>query len=644
MMKSNEQVQVSLRSSFWNRFREVVCQEGIPYQWKALNDELPTASPSHCMQNFRIAGGKAAGKFYGCVFQDSDAAKWLEGVAYSLTWRPDEALERLADQAIDDIVSAQQPDGYLNTYYILNGMENRWTNLMDNHELYCAGHMLEAAVAYYQATGKRKLLDAMIRYVDCIDSAIGPEEGKRHGYPGHPEIELALMRLYQLTQDPKHLKLAKYFVDQRGQAPLYFDEECRAMNRRCHWLDGPVGYQYYQAGKPVREQEDAEGHAVRAMYLYSGMADVALATGDESLTEACKRLWNSAVHRRMYITGGIGSTEYGEAFSFDYDLPNDTCYCETCASIALVFLARRMFRLDPRSEYADVMERALYNGIISGMQLDGKRFFYTNPLEVLPQACAQDPHKRHIKPERQEWFDCACCPPNLIRLLTSLQDYLYAVQGETLYVQLYAGGRLEAQLPGGKLCFTCQTEYPWKENVCFVCDGAEPVQGDMALRIPAWCSGYTLSVNGIPVEEKPQMGYVHLRRVWKAGDKVELTLAMPVTLYQAHSAVREDQGKLAVMRGPVVYCLEEKDNGSALHRLRLGEITGQDFRAVWTDELEGVIALESPGLRELTEACREEALYAPVSAASEKTVSLRWIPYYAWGNRGTGEMCVWVRR
>ncbi|MBE5809216.1 MAG: glycoside hydrolase family 127 protein, partial [Clostridiales bacterium] len=377
---------VTIDDRFWTRTRETVRVEGIPYQWKALNDLIEDAEPSYCMRNFRIAAGKQKGEHAGCVFQDSDIAKWLEGAAFTLRWHPDPELEATMDSAIDEIVDAQQPDGYLDTYYIINGLDKRWTNLKDHHELYCAGHLLEAAVAYYQVTGKRKLLDAMIRYMDYIDTVLGPEEGKLKGYPGHPVLEMALMRLYDITKDPKHLKMAKYFVDQRGQSPLFFKDEDERNHNKFYWDRSYFQYQYYQAGKPVREQMDAEGHSVRAMYLYSGMADVARESGDQTLVEACKRLWKSTVQKRMYVTGAIGSSEYGEAFTFDYDLPNDTIYGESCAAIGLVFFARRMLTLEAKGEYADVMERALYNGVISGMQLDGKKFFYVNPLEVLPEA------------------------------------------------------------------------------------------------------------------------------------------------------------------------------------------------------------------------------------------------------------------
>ena len=633
--------QVNIDDRFWSAFRNTAVREGIPYQWKALNDQLPDAEPSRCLRNFRIAAGKEQGEHAGYVFQDSDVAKWLEAVAYSLRWRPDPELEALADGAIQTIVDAQQPDGYLDTYYIINGLDRRWTNLKDHHELYCAGHLIEAATAYYQATGKRVLLDAALRLVDHIDSVIGPEEGKLHGYPGHPVIEMALMRLYGVTKDPRHLKLAEYFVNQRGQSPLYFEEETARYGNRFLWKDGPLRYQYYQAGLPVREQKQAEGHAVRAMYLYSGIADVARETGDESLARACRTLWESATRRRMYITGAIGSSDYGEAFTFDYDLPNDTIYGETCAAIGLVFFARRMLALEAKGEYADVMERALYNGVISGMQLDGKRFFYVNPLEVLPIACEKDQYKRHVRPQREKWFGCACCPPNLIRLLTSLEDYVSTADDATVYLHLYVGGEVKARVRGAELSLRVTTDYPWEGGVRLEAAPEAPTECAVALRIPGWCRSWTAKVNGAPVIDAPKDGYLYLKRTWTAGDVIELQLDMPPRFMRSNPRVMENAGKVALTRGPIVYCLEEADNGSALHNLRA--CAASEAEVKWEEALlGGVMTVTTRGLRDSREGWGE-TLYSDQPMPEPLPAELRWIPYYAWANRSLGEMRVWVR-
>ncbi len=628
---------------FWSSFRDTVVREGIPYQWKALNDEIEDAEPSRCMRNFRVAAGKEPGDFHGFWFQDSDVAKWLEGVAYSLRWRPDPALEAVADGAIRDVVDAQQPDGYMDTYYIIRGLDRRWTNLKDDHELYVAGHMIEAAVAYFQATGKRVLLDAVIRLVDHIDSVIGPEEGKLHGYPGHPVIEMALMRLYGVTGDEKHLRLAEYFVRQRGRSPLYFEEETERNGNGFYWKDSHFQYQYYQAGLPFLEQKEAEGHAVRAMYLYSGAADVARATGDAALADTCRRLWDSAVHRRMYVTGAIGSSAYGESFTFDYDLPNDTVYGETCAAIGLVFFARRMLALEKKGEYADVMERALYNGVLSGMQLDGTRFFYVNPLEVLPVACEKDQHKRHVKPRRQKWFGCACCPPNLIRLLASLEDYLYTAEGDEVFVHLYAAGSVHLQRNWSRVTLSVRTDYPWEGDVAFTVQTERPVELGLNLRVPAWCRRWAVYVNGESAEAEVDDGYLRLRRRWEDGDEVFLALDMPVRLVRAHPRVREDAGKRAVCRGPLVYCLEQADNGENLHLLRLGDAKPGDFDLEYLpDKLGGIVQLSCDGLRE-PDADWGDALYREAAPDEAAPARLTFIPYYSWANREPGEMQVWTR-
>ena len=630
--------------SFWSRIRETVRREGIPYQWEALNDRVPDAEPSYCMRNFSIAAGKQAGTHAGFVFQDSDVAKWIEGAAYTLRWHPDEALEAVVDGAIDEVVAAQQPDGYLDTYYIIGGLEKRFTNLKDHHELYVAGHMIEAAVAYYQATGKRRLLDAMIRFVDCIDSVIGAEEGKLHGYPGHPVIEMALIRLYEVTKDEKHLKLAKYFVDQRGQRPLYFEEEDARNHNSFYWKDSYFQYQYYQAGMPIREQTEAQGHAVRAMYLYAGVADVARETGDAELAAVCRRLWANTVQRRMYVTGSVGSSEYGEAFTFDYDLPNDTIYGETCAAIALVFFARRMLSLEAKGEYADVMERALYNGVISGMQLDGKKFFYVNPLEVLPEASLKDQRKRHVKVQRQRWFGCACCPPNIIRLVSSLEDYICSAGRREMYVHLYVKGAVQAEIGGKAVRFEVDTDYPWNGDIALTYRGEGGAAFALKLRIPGWCGKYALTLNGEQLEADAKDGYATVDRTWQAGDKLELALDMPVKLVRANPRIYEDAGKVAVQRGPLVYCLEEADNSRNLHAVRLGGADASQFTTQWKpDKLGGIVELQSPGIRETDEGWGETA-YSADREIRTVPARLTWIPYYSWANREPGEMRVWVRR
>ena len=633
---------MKIQARCWKEYMELIRNHVIPYQWEALNDRIENAEPSYCIQNFRVAAGLEKGTFQGMVFQDSDVYKWLEAVAYSLMWHPDEELEKTADETIELIGKAQQPDGYLDTYYIINGLEKRFTNLMDHHELYCLGHMTEAAVAYYKATGKRRFLDIAIGYADCVYDHLGMEDGKIPGYPGHEVAEMALCALYDITKDEKHLKLAKYFIDQRGQQPLFFDQECEKNGNKCFWDDTYMQKQYYQAGKPVRDQDKAEGHAVRAVYLYSGMAEVAARTEDQELFAACEKLWENIVNRQMYVTGAIGATEHGEAFTFDYDLPNDTVYGETCAAIGLIFFARRMFEITKDGKYADVMERALYNGVISGMSLDGKSFFYVNPLEVVPEACEKDYHKRHVKPVRQKWFGCACCPPNIARLLSSLAGYAFEENEHELYVNLYTGGVLNTRKNGRENQITFETDYPWNGQVKITIENQEDTEFTLALRIPGWCSSCSLKINGEEVEAVPEKGYVLLNRVWKNGDTILLEMDMPVRLVEANPKVREDIGKAAVMRGPLVYCLEEADNGPQLQQVYLKEEPG--FRTEFQPELlKGIMTIKAEGKRVSSRGWEGEGLYRTYTGKQFEDTELKFIPYYAWTNRTPGEMAVWVR-
>jgi DUF1680 family protein len=642
---------IVINDRFWGAFMERVRTKVIPYQWKALNDKVPGAEPSYCIRNFKLAAEKTHPEldyciprdigFGGMVFQDSDLAKWIEAAAYSLTWHPDGELERTLDETIDIICNAQQDDGYLDTYYIINGLEKRFTNLKDNHELYCMGHYIEAAAAYYEAAGKRKLLDALIRYVDCVDKHIGPEEGKLHGYPGHEIAEMALVRLYAVTNNEKHLKLATYFIDQRGRQPLFFEEETRRNGNTFYWKDSYVKYQYYQAGKPVREQDVAEGHAVRAVYLYSGMADVARLTGDQGLLAVCRTLYDDITKKQMYITGAIGQSAYGEAFSYDYDLPNDTVYAETCAAIGLAFFARRMASIEPRAEYADVLERTLFNSIISGMALDGESFFYVNPLEALPQASLKDRRMRHVKIERQKWFGCACCPPNLARIIASLGAYVHSAGADTVYTHLYLGSEARLSLAGAGLSLKVNTNYPWEGQVDIRLSLKGKAAFSYGLRIPSWCTSFSLKLNGNEAVYTLRDGYALIKREWQDGDSLSLSLDMPVTLMETNPHVRDNQAKLALTRGPLVYCLEEKDNGKELFRLHAG-IPG-DFKLNYEkDLLEGVYTISFTGKKEKD--WPDGALYRSRGEAEYEERELKFIPYYAWANRGGGEMTVWFNK
>jgi len=635
---------VEFQDDFWAKRIQLIRDVVLPYQWDALNDDIPGVAPSHAIQNFLIAAGEAEGSFGGLVFQDSDLAKWLEAVAYSLAAHPDPELEELADQVIDLIEKAQREDGYLNTYFILAEPEKRWTNLRDWHELYCAGHMMEAAVAYYEATGKRRFLDVMCRFADHIDSVFGTEPGKKRGYPGHPEIELALIKLYRAVGDERYLKLSKYFIDERGKQPYYFEEEAKERGDRDikgYW--GKDRHAYYQAHLPVREQKTAVGHAVRALYLYSGMADVAMETGDEELLKACRTLWDNVTKKRMYVTGGVGSTAHGEAFTIDYDLPNDTAYAETCASIALVFFAQRMLRTELNGEYGDVLERALYNGVLSGISLDGKKFFYVNPLEVWPEVCRHRNDLQHVKVTRQGWFGCACCPPNIARLLASLGSYVYSADSRGVYVHLYAGSTAKLQVGGRELEIIQKTSYPWDGYIEITVNPKEELECTLAFRIPGWCRQSSVKVNGreIDLAAVTQKGYARISRTWKPGDKVEIDFSMPIERMQAHPGVRENAGKVALQRGPIVYCLEEEDNGPNLSDICLprdSELIAEFDK----DLLGGVVVIKGSAFRS-ADPFGDDRLYRPAEAGYRQ-VEIKAIPYSTWANRSPGEMLVWIRQ
>ncbi len=632
-----------VKDAFYSRLMELVRDQVIPYQWEALNDRVPGADKSGCISNFKAAAslreGGEGGKHYGFVFQDSDLFKWMEAAAYSLAWAPDEKLEAELEQAVDLIARAQLPDGYLDTYYILEEPDRRWTNLKDHHELYCAGHMIEAAVAHFRVTGRRNFLNVAEKLAAHIASVLGPEEGKKHGYPGHEEIELALVKLYEATGKRDYLNLARYFLSQRGREPLYFREETEREGNGFYWKD-TLGYAYYQAHKPLMEQEHPVGHAVRANYLYAGAAAAARCAGDDGLYQHLRLLWKNMTEKQMYVTGQVGSSCFGEAFSFPYNLPNDVAYAETCAGLALAFFANQMLKIERRGEYADVMERVLYNGAVSGMDLTGAAFFYVNPLEVWPEACEKDPQKRDVKPVRQKWFGCACCPPNLARTLASITDYAVCATEDGLYQNLYISGEMDWETAGTPVRLSLSGHYPWEGELKIRIEPERPAAFTYGLRIPGWCQGrYTLKVNGQAAEEQPREGYVLLTREWKPGDLVELSLPMEACRVWAHQHVREDAGKVAVQRGPLVFCLEEADNGKDLHRALLPRDAGfqEEFRP---DLLGGVEVLTCTGLEEEGET---EALYTSRPPRLEKERKLTFIPYYAWANRGEGEMAVWVR-
>lgn len=624
---------------FWGRYEKLVKEVVLPYQENALHDRIEGAEKSHCIENFRMAAeklrtGKCDGEFYGMVFQDSDVAKWLEGAAYSLAQQPDAELERRCDEIIELIGEAQQEDGYLNTYFTVKEPDKRWTNLHEAHELYCAGHMIEAAVAYAECTGKSRLLEIMCGMADHIYKHF-IEEGAE-GYPGHPEIELALMRLYRCTKEEKYKELALHFINVRGVNSDYFRQEKRRNNWTV-WGNDAENKEYAQNTEPVRMQKKAVGHAVRAVYLYTGMADAAMETGDVSLTEACKTLWNNITQCRMYVTGAIGSAYEGEAFTKDYHLPNDTAYAETCAAIGLIFFSNKMLYLDRNSKYVDVMERALYNGVLAGMQLDGTRFFYVNPLEALPGISGEAQTHKHALPVRPKWFACACCPPNVARLLSSLSEYAWHVLPGKLCSNLFIGGTLDlCDTFGGKI--TLQTAYPYDNKIEYHFQPEQEIMNvPLAIRIPAWSEKTVICINGKPVKYEMEDGYAVIIKDFKADDVLTVELDMAVRKIYTSNKVSANTGKAAIERGPLIYCAEGADNEDDVLSLSLkkgGAVTVSEYLP---DKLCGIQELYAEGYREAV----SENLYS-YEAPEEKECTVTLIPYYAWGNRGLNQMRVWI--
>ncbi len=661
---------VRVTDPFWSREMDLIRTAVIPYQWDALNDRIPDAEKSWWAHNMRAAAlavrTKKNGKeyspvqqncgftiypeegeaprddsFYGFVFQDSDGYKWLEAAAYQLALKPDAELQKQAQEAIDLIRAAQEEDGYLNTYYTVTGRERAFTNLKDHHELYCFGHLTEAAVAWKQATGKDDLLDVARRFGRCVTEKFGP--GRERGCPGHEIAEMALYRLYEETGEAEWKELAQRFLDVRGTDPSTFALEENKRLKKAGKKEMPVTaarYMYYQAHKPVRAMDEAVGHAVRQMYLASGMADEARLTGDADMKAACERLWRSTVNEKMYVTGGVGGTHVGEAFSRPYDLPSDTAYSETCAAIGLAFFARRMLQLEPKAEYADVMERALYNTVLSGMALDGKSFFYVNPLEVDPAACDTDERLRHVKPVRQKWFGCACCPPNIARILSSLGQYIATQTENTLYIHLFVGSEITAKLNGAEITLKIDANL-MNSGHAEVTVLSGQAEGTLALRLPGWAIGGSVTAQGKAA--RGENGYILLTGRWQPGDQITADFPMPVQAVAASPLVRETSGQVCFVRGPLVFCAEEADNGRNLHLLRACPEKAGEAR-VGSKEIDGLTlpVLTVPGKRVTVP--ENAPLYAPWSQPQTVETKITLVPYFAWNNRGKGEMRVWLER
>ena len=544
-------------------------------------------------------------------FWDSDIAKWIEGVAYLTQKKREPRLERLVDETIDLIEKNQGEDGYFNIYFTVVDPESRFKN-RDWHELYCAGHLIEAAVAYYNATGKRKFLDMMCKYADYIEKRFKIDRDTDFVTPGHEEIELALVRLYEATGERRYLELSEFFINSRGQQ----DE------MHTDWMKNSYG----QSHLPVREQTTAEGHAVRAVYLYCGMADVAYLTGDTELKNACETLFHNITDKRMYITGGIGSSSCGEAFTVDYDLSNLLAYTETCAALGLALFANRMLRFEADSRYSDTVERVIYNGFMSSTSLDGKSFFYENPLEIIPYLHTRDTSTKSgsihwPKMQRSEMLDCSCCPPNIVRFISSIANMLYSESEDTIYVHQFMQSTTEIENNGKTIVIEQKTRYPESGKVEIKVSGADT---RLAVRIPGWCDGY---------EGETVKGYAYFDV--KAGQTLTFDFKMRVKLIEARPEAVFDCGKFAVMRGPVVYCMEAVDNGDILRDIRLSAHSRFKYGK---HEALGVPKLTVKAYRRQRDD-NSPMYYERKEQLVEMEATL--IPYYAFANRGRAEMQVW---
>jgi DUF1680 family protein len=619
--------EVAVEDTFWLPRLETNRRVTIPFAFKKSEE-------TGRIDNFAKAGGLMPGQFIGRRYNDSDVFKIMEGAAYSLSLHPDPELEAYLDDLIAKIAAAQEDDGYLFTTRTIDpenpapgSGDERWSNLGSSHELYNVGHMYEAAVAHYQATGKRDFLEVALKNADFIASVFGPD--KRRGFPGHQEIEIGLAKLYRVTGDEKYLKLAKFFLDERGQ------EEYKKMFPETSDFSVYNQDWYLQAHQPVIEQEEAVGHAVRAAYMYSGMADVAALTGDESYIKAIDHIWENVVSKKIYVTGGIGSRHEGEAFGDDYELPNATAYNETCAAIGNVFWNHRLFLLHGDAKYLDVLERTLYNGLLSGISLSGDRFFYPNPLE------SDGKHEfNQGAATRKPWFDCACCPVNVARFVPSIPGYIYAWQDHVLYVNLFVKSQATVRIGKNPVRVVQETRYPWEGKVQITVNPEEAAEFTVYVRIPGWAQNepvpsdlysflqppeenVVLKVNSEVLALDMEKGFARLHQKWEKGDVIELDLPMPLRRVLAHENVKENVGKIALQRGPLVYCLEGIDN------------EGQVFNKDLPDDLSFEVEFHPDLLGGINVITIRRA---------DEDVRLVAIPYYAWSHRGIGEMVVWIPR
>ena len=609
---------VTIDGGVWARAQAVNRDAAIPHGYRMLEK-------AGNLENLRIAAGRSSGQYRGPVFMDSDVYKWLEAAACEMARVPSPSLLATCNEVIDLVAAAQGADGYINSHYTVAEPDRRWTDFAHGHELYCCGHLIQAAVAYRRATGDDRLLAIAGRFVDYLHARFGP--GRRVATPGHPEIELALAELYRETGERRHLDLAAFFLEHRGHG----------------WLgpgrfNSPVSF---QDRVPVRQSTTVEGHAVRALYLTTGVADLYLETGDKALLETLNTQWRDMVEGKLYLTGGVGARHHSEAFGHAYELPNDLAYCETCGAIASVMWSWRMLLATGESRFADLIERTLYNAILSGVSLAGDLYFYVNPLasngdvELLSRGGNR----------RKEWHLVACCPPNVMRTFAALDHYFATRDGSGLQIHLYGPARIAADLAAGSVAVRMESTYPWDGKVRLTIEDPGAAPWTLSLRVPAWCKGASATVDGRAVGTLGAGGYLRIERAWKRGDVVELDLPMPARLTEAHPRIESTRGCVAIERGPLVYCLETADNPDG-HVADLEIDTAAPLESVWApDRLGGVVLVKATGWAVDTRPWANQ-LYREVGAppAARRRVALTAVPYYAWANREPGAMRIWIPR
>lgn len=618
--------QVKVNDRFWSKWIETLRNTTI----KAEYDQLVSTGR---LANFKRAANQEEGDFEGLYFNDSDVYKWLEAAAYTLAHGPHKETEKLIDEVIGLIEAAQEADGYLNTFFQIRHPQAKWRNLYMMHEMYCAGHLYEAAVAHHEATGSKRLIDVAVKNADHIASIFGPD--KRRGYCGHEEIELALIKLGKAINRPDYIELAKWMVEERGKKPSAYeaelkDEVARKLNP---WDDKDIEEnvkdgKYCQDHAPIREHTDIVGHAVRAMYLYIAATTIADGANDEALEKSLVRVWDNLTKYRMYITGGIGPAASNEGFTTDFDLPNRTAYAETCASVGLVFWGSKYLQMTGNSDYADVVEKALFNGSISGISLSGDGFFYCNRLE------SRGEH------QRVPWMTCACCPPNIARMIGSVSHYCLGVSQSDLWIHIPLGCTIDTTISGVKTKVEIKSDYPWSGKFEVVVSPEEPVTGGVRIRIPGWATDVTFEIENTEEEADYEDGYAVFNRTWSAGDTIKADFNMAPMWLQANPKVLDDLGRVCLTNGPLVYCLEQKDFGKE-PLLFMADSEGEITAAYEPNLLNGVVAITASGYSEKDDGSDE--LYVEVGSVGQEETSAKFVPYYSWCNRGPNSMLVWVR-